>query len=355
VTGLRLERRAETPAWLGLALPVLAILATLVLCSGLIALAKADVLAAYAQLFLIPFSTGFDLEQTAIKAAPLVLTGLAVAVAFRARFWNIGGEGQLYAGAMAAAFLGTQPWLPAALVWPAMIVGGAAAGAAWALLPAGLRIRFKVDDVVTTLLLNFILLYGMSALLDGPWKNPRSAYPTSPPIRAEAQFPVLPGMEQLHLGVLVALIAVPAIWFVMSRTTLGFALKAVGENEAASRYAGIRTGAIIAAAAALSGALAGLAGVGEVGGVHYQVMNDLSPGYGYTGIVIAMLARLEPLAVLPAALFYAVVITGAEGMSRATGVPVFLADVIQGVSLICMLSALLFTRYRLVAVRSGHA
>ena len=103
---------------------------------------------------------------------------------------------------------------------------------------------------------------------------------------------------------------------------------------------------------ALSGALAGLAGVGEVGGVHYQVMNDLSPGYGYTGIVIAMLARLEPLGVLPAALFYAVVITGAEGMSRATGVPVFLADVIQGVSLICMLSALLFTRYRLVPVRS---
>jgi simple sugar transport system permease protein len=236
-----------------------------------------------------------------------------------------------------------------------MIAGGALAGAAWALLPAGLRIRFKVDDVVTTLLLNFILLYGMSALLDGPWKNPRSAYPTSPPIRADAQFPILPGMEQLHLGVLLALLAVPAIWFVMSRTTFGFAIKAVGENEAAARYAGIRTGRTIVAVAALSGALAGLAGVGEVGGVHYQVMTDLSPGYGYTGIVVAMLARLNPIGVLPAAVFFAVVITGAEGMSRATGVPVFLADIIQGVSLLCMLTALLFTQYRLRLARSGHA
>ena len=344
---LRLERRSATPAWLNLALPLLALAAALILCSGLVALAGADVLDAYAQLFLTPFSTGFDLEQTAIKAAPLVLTGLAVAIAFRARFWNIGGEGQLYAGAVGAAFLGTQLWLPTGLIWPAMILAGALAGAAWALLPAYLRTRFRVDDVVTTLLLNFILLYGISALLDGPWKNPRSAYPTSPPIRAEAEFPILPGTEQLHLGVVVALLAVPILWFILNRTTFGFAVKAVGENARAAAYAGISTARTILATAALSGALAGLAGAGEVGGVHYQVMADLSPGYGYTGIVIAMLARLNPLGVLPAAVFYAAMITGAEGMSRATGVPVFLADVIQGVSLLTMLTALLFTQYRL--------
>ena len=236
---LRLERRSATPAWLNLLLPLLALAAALILCSGLVALAGADVLDAYAQLFLTPFSTGFDLEQTAIKAAPLVLTGLAVAIAFRARFWNIGGEGQLYAGAVAAAFLGTQLWLPIGLIWPAMILAAALAGAAWALLPAYLRTRFKVDDVVTTLLLNFILLYGISALLDGPWKNPRSAYPTSPPIRAEAEFPILPGTEQLHLGVVVALLAVPVLWFILNRTTFGFAVKAVGENARAAAYAGI--------------------------------------------------------------------------------------------------------------------
>jgi simple sugar transport system permease protein len=129
----------------------------------------------------------------------------------------------------------------------------------------------------------------------------------------------------------------------------------VGENARAAVYAGISTGRTILATAALSGTLAGLAGAGEVGGVHYQVMADLSPGYGYTGIVIAMLARLNPLGVLPAAIFYAAMITGAEGMSRATGVPVFLADVIQGVSLLTMLTALLFTQYRLRLAGSHHS
>ena len=127
---LRLERRSETPAWLNLVLPIAAIVATLILCSGLVALAHADVIEAYRQLFLTPFSTSFDLVQTAVKSAPLVLTGLAVAVAFRARFWNIGGEGQLYAGAMAAAFIGTQNGLPSASLWPLMFLCGAFAGAA---------------------------------------------------------------------------------------------------------------------------------------------------------------------------------------------------------------------------------
>lgn len=351
---LRLERRERTPFWFNLALPAFAVLATLLLCSGLVALAGANVFVAYAELFLTAVSSRFNLVETAVKASPLILTGLAVAVAFRAKFWNIGGEGQLYAGAMAAAFVGGL-MIPTPLLWPGMILGGAFAGALWALLPAVLRTRFKVDDVVTTLLLNFILLYLMGALLDGPWKDPLSGYPDSPDIRMEAEFPTLPGLSRLHLGVAVALVAAPLVWFLMSRTVLGFRIKAVGENPAAAAYAGIRTGRVILAAAAISGALAGLAGAGEVGGVHFQVMADLSPGYGYTGIVIAMLARLNPLGVVPAAFFFAIIITGAEGMSRATGVPVFLADVIQGVSLLTMLVALLFTQYRLRLLRSGHA
>ena len=267
-----------------------------------------------------------------------MLTGLAVAVAFRARFWNIGGEGQLYAGAMAAAFFGAQPWLPgrAALAGddPVRRGGrrrlGAAAG-------ASCGSRFKVDDVVTTLLLNFVMLYGMSALLDGPWKDPRSGYPTSPPIRADGRVPDPAGHRAAASRRPAGAARVAVVWFVMRRTTLGFAIRAVGENARAARlcrHPGRRR--TILAAAALSGALAGLAGVGEVGGVHYQVMADLSPGYGYTGIVIAMLARLEPArASCRPRIFFAAIITGAEGMSRATGVPVFLADVIQGVSLLC--------------------
>jgi simple sugar transport system permease protein len=235
-----------------------------------------------------------------------------------------------------------------------MILGGALAGSIWALLPAVLKTRYKVDDVVTTLLLNFVLYYGMMALLDGPWKDPLSGYPDSPDIRTAAEFPILLRATRLHLGALLAAAAAVAVWLMMRHTTLGFEISAVGENLKASRYAGINIGAVILLTATTSGALAGLAGVGEVGGIHFQVMSGLSPGYGYTGIVIAMLARLNPIGVVPAAIFFAVIITGAEAMSRATGVPVFLADVIQGMSLITMLAALMLTQYRIRVNRTDH-
>ena len=352
---LTLESRDRTPLWLNLGLPLLAVAATLVLCSGLILLAGANVFTAYEKLFLSALSSRFNLVETFVKATPLIFTGLAVAVAFRARFWNIGAEGQLLAGAMAAAFVGALEALPAWSLVPGMILAGAAAGALWAIIPAVLKTRLKVDDVVTSLLLNFIIFYGMMALLDGPWKDPLSGYPDSPDIRMAAEFPILLHATRLHLGVLLAFIATAGTWLLMRRTTMGFSIQAVGENPVAARYAGFSIDRVILITAAVSGALAGLAGVGEVGGLHFQVMAGLSPGYGYTGIVIAMLARLNPLGVIPAALFFAVIITGAEAMSRATGVPVFLADVIQGTALVAMLVALLFTRYRIRIRRFSHA
>ncbi len=343
----RLEPRTKTPVWLNVALPFLAVAATLVLCSGLIALAGADVIEAYAILFSSALGSKFALAETVVKAAPLVFTGLAVAVAFRAKFWNIGAEGQLLAGAMAAAFVGARESLPEWSLVPLMILAGALAGGLWATLPAVLKTRYKVDDVVATLMLNFIMLYGMMALLDGPWKDPLSGYPDSPDILMAAEYPILVEMTRLHLGVLLAVLATFAVWFLMRSTTLGFAIRAVGENARAARHGGIAIARVTVLTALISGGLAGLAGVGEVAGIHFQVMATLSPGYGYAGIVIAMLARLNPLGVIPASLFFAVVITGAEAMSRKTGVPVFLADVIQGAALICMIVALLFLTYRL--------
>jgi len=347
VMRLALELRERTPAWLNLALPLAAVLATLVLCSGLIALAGADVLEAYLVLFSSALGSTFGLSETVVKATPLIFTGLAVAVAFRAKFWNIGAEGQLLAGAMAAAFIGAREGLPAWSLVPLMIVAGAIAGGLWAALPAVLKLRYRVDDVVATLMLNFIMFYSMMALVDGPWKDPLSGYPDSPDIRLEAEFPVLLSATRLHLGVLLAAFAALGVWFLMRGTTLGFAIRAVGENPRAARHGGIDILRTALLTAVISGGLAGLAGVGEVGGLHFQVMAALSPGYGYTGIVIAMLARLNPLGVVPAGLFFAAVLTGAEAMSRKTGVPVFLADVIQGTALICMIVALLFSTYRL--------
>ncbi len=351
---LRLEQREKTPAWLNLALPVAAIIATLILCSGLIAIAGANVFEAYGILFMSAIDSKFNIVETFVKATPLALTGLAVAVAFRAKFWNIGAEGQFLFGAMAAVFIGTQEGLPAWTLVPLMILAGFVAGGIWAVIPALLKTRYKVDDVVTTLLLNFIVFYGMMALLDGPWKDPLSGYPDSPDIRLDAEFPILLTATRLHLGVLIAAVAAVMVWGLMRFTTLGFAIRVVGENARAAAYAGHNITKVILLTALISGGLAGLAGVGEAAGLHFQVMAGISTGYGYTGIVIAMLARLNPLGVIPAAIFFAVIITGADAMSRSTGVPVFLSDVFQGTALMTMLVALLFTNYRLRMSLSGH-
>ncbi|MBA1144004.1 ABC transporter permease [Mesorhizobium neociceri] len=342
----RLEARTSTPAWFNLALPLLAIGATLVLCSGLIALAGAGVFEAYGVMLSASFGDSYAITETLVRAAPMIFTGLAVAVAFRAKFWNIGAEGQLLAGAVASCFVGAIP-MPGALAMLLMALAGAAAGAAVALVPATLRVKFKVDDVVSSLLLNSVIYYALMALIEGPWKDSFSGYPISPPIEDSANFPVLLEGTRLHLGVVAALIAAPLVWFLIVRTTLGFRIRVTGESPEAARYGGIHVERVLISTALLSGALAGLAGVGEVGGVHFQVMSDISPGYGYSGIVVAMLARLNPLGVVPAAIFLAAVMTGAEAMSRATGVPAFLSDVIQGTALLAMLVALLFTAYRI--------
>ena len=258
-----------------------------------VALASADVFAAYAQLFLMPFSTGFDLEQTAIKAAPLVLTGLAVAVAFRARFWNIGGEGQLYAGAMAAAFFGTQLWLPAPLLWPAMILFGALAGAAWALLPAGsahpLQGRRRRHHPAAQL---HPALRHVGAARRAVEESAQrlSDLAADPRRRRVSRF--CPAWSSCISA---------CCWRCSPFPRSGSSWAAppsASPSRPWARTPGRRlcrhpTARTISPPPPLSGALAGLAGVGEVGGVHYQVMADLSPGYGYTGIVIAMLARLS--------------------------------------------------------------
>ena len=292
------------------------------------------------------FGDIYSITETLVRAAPMIFTGLAVAVAFRAKFWNIGAEGQLLAGAVASCAIGGIA-MPGPMGMLAMAISGAAAGGLAALVPALLRVKLRVDDVVSSLLLNSVIYFALMALIEGPWKDSLSGYPISPPIQDSANFPVFFEGTRLHLGVLVALLMAPVVWFIISRTVLGFYIRVTGENPEAAIYGGIDVDRVLIATAFLSGGLAGLAGVCEVGGVHYQVMSEISPGYGYSGIVIAMLARLNPLGVVPAAIFLSAVMTGADAMSRETGVPAFLSEVVQGTALLSMLVALLFMNYRL--------
>jgi len=342
---MRLEARSATPAWFNLALPVAAVITTLILCSGLIALAGASIIQSYAIMAQASFGDIYSITETLVRAAPMIFTGLAVAVAFRAKFWNIGAEGQLLAGAVASCAIGGIA-MPGPMGMLAMAISGAAAGGLAALVPALLRVKLRVDDVVSSLLLNSVIYFALMALIEGPWKDSLSGYPISPPIQDSANFPVFIEGTRLHLGVLVALLMAPVVWFIISRTVLGFYIRVTGENPEAAIYGGIDVDRVLIATAFLSGGFAGLAGVCEVGGVHYQVMSEISPGYGYSGIVVAMLARLNPLGVVPAAIFLSAVMTGADAMSRETGVPAFLSEVVQGTALLSMLVALLFMNYR---------
>jgi len=349
---MRLEPRTHTPAWMWLAAPVGALVFTLAVSSLLVAWAGAPVARAYALLLEGGFGSRFAWTETLTRATPLILTGLAAAVAFRARLYNIGAEGQLYAGALAAVAVGGlhggAAWpLPSGLLFAAMIVAACIAGALLLLVPALLKSRFGVDEVVTTLLLNFIVLLGVSAMLDGPMKDPSAmGWPQSVAIADELQLGKLVPRSRLHSGLLFALVLAAGLALLLRHTTFGFRVRAVGANARAAAFAGMPVRAVMWQVALLSGALAGLAGAVEVAGRAGYVTLDMSPGYGYSGIVIAMLAALNPLGVVAAAVFVAGMLVGADSMSRAVTVPTYIADVIVAVSLIAMLVATLLAQVR---------
>lgn len=350
---MRLEARSEVSRAALIAAPFAAVLFTFVVCALLVAWAGAPVGRTYALLLDGAFGSRFAISETLTRATPLILTGLAAAVAFRAHLYNIGAEGQLYLGALAAVAVGglhggTGFALPAYVLFPAMLLAGAAAGALLLLGPAWLKSRLGVDEVVTTLLLNFIALLFVSLMLDGPMKDPMAmGWPQSVAINPELEFAKLMERSRVHSGLILALVLAVAVWAMERFTTFGFALRAVGANARAAAFAGLPVRRTVLLCALISGALAGLAGVGEVAGRAGYVTLDMSPSYGYAGIVIAMLAGLHPLGVVLSAVFVAAVLVGADSMSRAIGVPNYIADVIVAVALLSMLVAALLTRYRL--------
>jgi len=346
---MRLEPRSETPLALALAAPVVAVVAAFGLCAIPLLVAGADVLRAYALILKGSLGSAFAISETLARATPIMLTGLAAAVAFRARLWNIGGEGQLYAGALAAVALGTGALdLPGYLLLPLILLGGALAGAALMLGPAILKTRLGVDEVVTTLLLNFVVLLFVGMMLEGPMQDPMGmGWPQSAPVLDQAVLPALVERGRVHAGLVLAVVLGVIVWFVVARTVWGFELRATGLNARAARFAGMPVERVLWRTAVISGALAGLAGVGEVIGLKGYLTQDLSPGYGYAGIVVAMLAQLHPLGVLLAALYVAAVFVGADSMGRALGISSYIANIIVATSLLTMLVAGLAVRFRL--------
>ncbi len=345
---MRLERRETVPLALVATAPLAAIFAALVLAAGLIGAAGVNPLSAYGEMLRGALGSRLSITEMLTRATPLILTGLAAAVAFRARLWNIGGEGQFYVGALTTAWIGHSLGLPGPLGIAVLMACGMAAGALLLAGPAFLRLRFGVDEVVTTLLLNFVVILFVGLMIEGPLRDPLAfGWPQSVPVDSDYRLPDLVPRTRLHIGLLFAIAAAGVVWLVLTRTVFGVETRAAGLNARAAAFAGISLPRTIMGVALVSGALAGLAGAVEVMGVTGGVTTTMSPGFGYAGIVVAMLAALHPAGVVAAAIFVATVFVGADAMSRATGVPSFIADVIVALSLLTMLVSLLFTTYRL--------
>jgi general nucleoside transport system permease protein len=300
-----------------------------------------DAPAALAALWQGSFGSWYAFSSaTLVRAAPLIVIGLGIALAFRGGALNIGAEGQFYAGAIAATWVGLHVAgrLPEVAI-PAVLAAAVLAGAAWVAVPVWLRHRFGVLEVISTLLLNFVAESLVSLMLQGPLQESQHIYPQSDPIADAARLPILPG-TRLHAGLALALAAAAAMWYVFARTLWGFQLRAVGAGARAAEISGqIDARRVGAVALVVSGALAGLAGGIEVSGVSYALFQNLSPGYGFTGIAVALLARLHPVGVVATGVLFGGLEAGAGAMQRDAGVPAVAVYVVEAVVIVVVLLA----------------
>ncbi len=330
-----MKRIAEEKIKLPFISPLIAIAAALLVGAGLILLAGANPIAAYTALFQESLSTYFGFGNTLTKMTPLLLTSLGVLVALRAGQFNIGGEGQIYLGALGSALVGLYvQGLPALIHVPIALLAGFLFGAVWGLIPGYLKAVRGVNEVITTLLLNYIAVNFVSYLVQNPLQQPGAPSPYSPLIAKSAQLPIILPGSLAHAGILLGLIAAGVVWVLLVRSPLGYQITTVGLNPIAARYGGISVERTIMLVMALAGGLAGLAGSAEVMGLKYRLFEQVSSGYGFDALAIAFLSRGSVLGVVLTSLFFAALRSGVNVMQRSAGVPVTVVYAIQGLTVL---------------------
>jgi general nucleoside transport system permease protein len=276
--------------------------------------------------------------ETLIYAAPILLTSLSAILCFRAGMWNVGADGQLYLGAIATVWLGFNNLnLPIPLVLPAMFIAAFVAGALWGGVPGFLKTHFGANEVIVTIMMNFLAVILATYLISDPWAS--GLTPVTKPIVPGAYLPILIPGTRLHANLLVALFSAGFVYWLLNHSVFGYQVRAIGQNPRAASVAGMPVARTSFLSFVLAGGVAGLAGFGEVAGIHHNLPNQLSPGYGYTGIAVALLASLNPLGAIISSLFLAALNVGANAMQRAIGIPVALVWVIQGFILLSLLTS----------------
>jgi ABC-type uncharacterized transport system permease subunit len=349
---LKIERRLDAPRWLSPVVSLGAIVVALLLGAVVLALVGGDPWAAYAHIAKAAFGDLGVFSDTLVKATPLLLVGLACSIAFRMKLWNIGAEGQFMLGALAASavVLGgvVNEETPQFIVIGLMAVAGMAGGAAWGFIPGILKAKLKVNEIITTLMLNYIALALVNFFVFAVWSEngfqmsevfPKNAWlPRLTDFGKE--IPLFRGLTT-HAGLIFALIAAAVVWYILYRSLWGYEIRLIGDNPRAAEYAGISMTRNTVLVMMLSGALAGLAGMSEISGVVHRLQTSISPGYGFTGIIIAWLAKLNPIVAIPVAiLFGGLILAGRE--IQPAGVP----RLIQGIILFMLIASEVFMRYR---------
>jgi len=349
---IRVERRLEQPRWLRILSPFILVAAALVVGGALLSLIGANPLIVYREMLELAYGSLYGWSDTTIKATPLILAGLGVAAAFRMRLWNIGAEGQLFIGAFCAtgvALFVMPKETPAALMLLAMALAGFAGGALWGFVPGLLKAKLNINEIITTLMLTYVAFSWNNFFVYGPWSERGFGLTPQFPKGAwmprftdfASQFPVVRGVTA-HFGIFVAIVLAIVFWFVWRRSKWGFEVKAIGDNPRAARYAGMSLTRNIILVMMISGGMAGLAGMVEVSGVVHRLQERFSPGYGYTAIIIAWLAKLNPIAIIPVSYLFGALLVGGDVIQ-----PAGIAKMLQGVILFVVVGGELLLQYRI--------
>jgi ABC-type uncharacterized transport system permease subunit len=350
---LVLEKRAERSNTIALVSPLIAIGLTIVTMSILFAILGKNPALALWVYFIDPLSDSYSLQELAVKATPLVMIAIGLSLCYLANVWNIGAEGQFLIGAVAGSWLAVKTQGTEAGHWvlPAMLLMGAAAGALYALIPAICKVRFGASEILTSLMLVYVADLFLDYLVRGPWRDPAGFnFPTTAEFDPVATVPVLIAGGRLHLGAIIALIVVAAATVLLGRTIKGFEIRVVGAAPRAARFGGFNSDQLVLFTFAISGALAGLAGIIEVAGPVGHLQPGISPGYGFTAIIVAFLGRLNPIGILIAGLFLALTFIGGEQAQIAMKIPLDVTKVFQGILLFYVLAcdSLILYRFRLI-------
>jgi simple sugar transport system permease protein len=308
-------------------------------------------------MFMGAFGSQFAIEGTIMKATPLILCGLGVSAAFRMQLWNIGAEGQLYMGAMAATWVAlnygnnNSP----VVVLSLMFIAGAIAGGIWGLIPGIMKALQGANEVITTLMMNYIAIFFISYLVYGPWKDPTGySVPMTAQFSKNAWLPRL-GHTSIHAGIIIAIVLAAIMWIVFYKTRWGYEIRVSGSNEKAARYSGMNIAKNIMLVMFLSGALAGIAGMSEAAGIQHRLQNGISSGYGYTAIIVAWLARLHPAAIVLSAILFGGLLVGGDQLQIAMRIPVSVSNILQGLILFFVLGGEILFSYKIKFSNKGGA